>query len=428
MKWIIHVLLLLLFSLLTSRASPILTLLDGTSGENGRPTGVSSDGSVVVGNTTGDSGAHMYQIYPVIWTNGTMEYVEGPSSGASLNGVSASGSIIVAAAGGHYDYNPSTPSYPNDYGTTPAYLTHSPAQVNTEMSLGFLGYAPQTPYAGSLVYAPGTVNAVSADGSTMVGSYDSQASLTYISGTETAALWNSSGYTNLGVLSGSGNAAATAASANGSVIVGWSAAVGGTPLAFRWTSATGMTSLGLLPNGTNSAATGISGDGSVIVGNADGNAVCWTNTVIGKLGTIGNYPATANAISSDGRLIGGAEENGNPGGYAYSWNAYFWWDGQVYNLGSYLSSILGGTQGYQFDQITAISGDLTHGYNIAGYLSGDSRLGNAFLITGFYPPGAAAPVPASSSWSLLITFAGICTVGFRVLTRKRASSLGVAAL
>jgi uncharacterized membrane protein len=67
-----------------------------------------------------------------------------------------------------------------------------------------------------------------------------------------------------------GPGSATAASADGSVVVGrhprLAGPEGGSPRAFRWTAATGAVGLGVLPGHTSSEANGASADGPVVVG------------------------------------------------------------------------------------------------------------------------------------------------------------------
>ena len=90
---------------------------------------------------------------------------------------------------------------------------------------------------------------------------------------------------------GSLGGVATGANADGSVVVGQTGVVG---TAFRWTQATGIVSLGTL-NGGYTAATAVSADSSVIVGwGLDGNAghpraFRWTyeSGRIFNLGTLG---------------------------------------------------------------------------------------------------------------------------------------------
>jgi probable HAF family extracellular repeat protein len=75
-----------------------------------------------------------------------------------------------------------------------------------------------------------------------------------------------SGFVELGALSGDTRSIARAVSADGSVVVGWSEP---SEKAFRWTQETGMVGLGALPGCRKSLALGVSGDGSVIVGQSD---------------------------------------------------------------------------------------------------------------------------------------------------------------
>ncbi len=69
---------------------------------------------------------------------------------------------------------------------------------------------------------------------------------------------------------GTGESWARNASADGSVVVGWSRNASGVNEAFIWTSSTGMVGLGQLPAETTSSsysnAYAISADGSVVVG------------------------------------------------------------------------------------------------------------------------------------------------------------------
>src|SRR5262245_2636204 len=104
--------------------------------------------------------------------------------------------------------------------------------------------------------------AVSADGTTIVGiSYDTNTFL------PRAFRWRAGVEQNLGTLGGS-QAWATSTSADGSVVVGASDTANcrnGCPHAFRWTAA-GMQDLGDLGGG--SYGQGVSADGSVVVGSA----------------------------------------------------------------------------------------------------------------------------------------------------------------
>lgn len=145
------------------------------------------------------------------------------------------------------------------------------------------------------------------------------------------------GMTGLGVLSAqSGDTGAysraTDVSADGAVVVGFSAGSNDKAQAFRWTSSGGMVSLGLLPSGQDSRAYAVNADGSVIVGSAtrpsavvagiqDTVAFRWTSgnglqTIADWLTANGvavgsNSFTDAKGISDDGRVvIGEGQING----------------------------------------------------------------------------------------------------------------------
>jgi probable HAF family extracellular repeat protein len=111
----------------------------------------------------------------------------------------------------------------------------------------------------------GSANAVSADGSTVVGSADNN------SGRQNAFRWTSAGMQGLGTLKadGSGNSDARAVSADGSTVVGEAQNDRGEINAFRRTSA-GMQGLGTLKadGSGRSSASAVSADGSTVVGSA----------------------------------------------------------------------------------------------------------------------------------------------------------------
>lgn len=157
-------------------------------------------------------------------------------------------------------------------------------RANSFMGLGFLP-------GGSLSVA----NAVSADGSVVVGASN-----------ERAFRWTQS--TGMVDLGGDG-ISARGVSADGSVVVG---AMGPLLEAFRWTAETGMIGLGTLPGGGTTNASGVSADGSVVVGTsveheAPGTiqAFRWTAgdgmTGLGFLA--GDVQSQANAVSGDGSVV-----------------------------------------------------------------------------------------------------------------------------
>lgn len=196
-----------------------------------------------------------------------------------------------------------------------------------------------------------TVNGVSADGSTVVGTYNIAGALSpfrWTSATGVVALqdptvgpnnpeayaasadgsvivgcsraseavvWTTSGdMFSIGDLPGGAVAAcANDVSHNGSTIVGASIGTNG-PEAFVWTEATGMVGLGDLPGGfTSSGANGVSGDGNTIVGLGYSGfkypeAFRWTEAS-GMVG-LGDLPggdtvSYAEAVSADGTAVVG---------------------------------------------------------------------------------------------------------------------------
>jgi probable HAF family extracellular repeat protein len=162
--------------------------------------------------------------------------------------------------------------------------------------------------------------------------------------------------TNIGLFPGGIVSIANAVSADGSVVIGYGDATEkGVNYeifqAFRWTSGSGMVNLGWLPGGRKfSEAFGLSPDGSTIVGVSDsatGNqAFRWTQTE-GMVG-IGKLPdasfTRANAISANNSvIIGYGTISGN--NHAFRWTAA---EGLV---------DLGVLPGDQFSEATAISAD-----------------------------------------------------------------------
>jgi probable HAF family extracellular repeat protein len=131
-----------------------------------------------------------------------------------------------------------------------------------------------------------------------------------------------SSLTDLGVLPGYSTSTATGISADGTIVVGWSADSAGHPRAFYWSTSTGMVDLVGL-NNVYSKALAISRDSSTIVGTWSDSTVeqyrgfSWTaGSGMVDLGILtGAAKAAAYAVSSDGTVIAGG-----PGG-AWLWTA-----------------------------------------------------------------------------------------------------------
>lgn len=198
---------------------------------------VSGDGAVVAGQTGTSVGQHAFR-----WTatGGTVELGTLGGNESLVRGMSRDGRVIVGTSGLRTDL---TPSPRHAFRWTGA----------TGMAdLGTLG--------GQDSEATGT----SDDGSVVVGSSNTVSTLDTHAFRWTAA----TGMVDLGTLGGDVSQAALV-SRDGSVVAGHSPAASPGRRAFRWTSATGMVDLGTLDDDNHVIeVTGMSGDGSVIVGHA----------------------------------------------------------------------------------------------------------------------------------------------------------------
>jgi probable HAF family extracellular repeat protein len=218
-------------------------------------------------------------------------------------------------------------------------------------------------YTGSTMTDLGTLggtdsfaSAVSADGSVIVG-----ASHTIGGRNNHAFKYTGSTMTDLGTLGGTASSA-YAVSADGSVIVGYSRLTGDSGShAFKYSGST-MTDLGTL-GGTYSFAYAVSADGSVIVGESSltgdsvSHAFKYTGSTMTDLGTLGGTYSSANAVSADGSVIVGESSlTGVRDTHAFKYT------------GSTMTDL--GTLGGTGSSATAVSGD---GKVIVGwsYLTGD---------------------------------------------------------
>jgi len=242
--------------------------------------GVSADGSVVVGVMIQSNTRNTMAFR---WQNGVLDNF-GLISVSSASGVSADGTIIV--------------------GTNQFVLGKNRAFRWVNGRIESLGTLPEG--GGSFAYG------VSADGAVVVG-YAYNASFS-----ERAFRWSDGVMEDLGVLPGHVRSYASGVSADGTVVVGWSnlPPPSSTSIAFRWADGR-MQSLGTLPGSSSSRAYAASADGSVVVGTSGNQAFRWTqaggmenlNITYADLLAGGSRLSIASAITPDGRYIVGQGYN-----------------------------------------------------------------------------------------------------------------------
>lgn len=157
---------------------------------------------------------------------------------------------------------------------------------------------------------------ISADGTTAVGY-----GINSVGGSEAFRWTSNDGMVGLGVMSPLGGSIASAASADGSVIVGYDYNLG----AFRWTSGGGMTSLWSPTTSIRPTdALGVSADGNVITGightnwPANSQAYRWTSDS-GAAG-VGDFSVQSVGLgmSADGLVVVGGGATSDPGS-AFRW-------------------------------------------------------------------------------------------------------------
>lgn len=159
-----------------------------------------------------------------------------------------------------------------------------------------------TPCAAVPTIIPG-VNAyfISQDGTVVAG-------LAAVGSPSTGFVWSNGIYTNIGTLYGR-DTTINAISADGTAVVGSSPISNNEARAFKWTAATGMVELPILAGGTAAYAASVNADASVVVGWSNDahqrRAVSWVNGVINQLAYLGGTYSLANDVSADGSVIVG---------------------------------------------------------------------------------------------------------------------------
>ncbi len=329
--------------------------------DHANPSGISADGSVVVGSL-GEFGGYTQAFRWTLATgiDASIDPSEPFSEIQSATGTSADGSVIVGATN---------------------YLG-SPFRWTKESGAVSLG-----PFPGNGWAHP---TAVSADGSVITG---------YAGGTRgtEAFRWTAqTGMVELGDFNPIQPACfPTAISADGQVIVGGGHSAPGREEAFRWTVSTGFVGLGFLPGSTpqQSRATGVSGDGSVIIGFTGAGetlqAFRWTSET-GQVGLGGPPGGLAFGVSADGGVIVGQNRDG-----AFIWDV----DHGVRSLESVLVTEGVDLAGWNLFRAVAVSGD---GRTIVG-LGVHSGKKRGWIVSLDAPPSIPSISTASVAPPMLST-------------------------
>jgi probable HAF family extracellular repeat protein len=293
--------------------------------------GVSADGSVVVGIGSSASGTEGFR-----WTIDSG--MVGLGGGTRPSDVSANGSVVVGQWGSQaFRWKQNTGLI--GLGDFPGGLFYSIANAASADGSVIVGRGARevcdrngcrnifpafrwTHTSGLTIIGIGTAADISSDGTVVVG------------GRSQAARWTQEGGgVSLGDLpSGTLNSFAWGVSADGSVIVGQGTSDAGRE-AFRWTESSGMVGLGIPAGFDFSRAQDVSADGSVVVGslgigvNTDGSPFIWDaahgirNLQDVLANEFGLAPSLAgwtlnyaSAVSADGQFIvgGGINPIGNP--------------------------------------------------------------------------------------------------------------------
>ena len=248
-----------------------------------QPRGVSNDGTVVVGLSSGSSGTEAFRWTTSTGMVGLGDFPEG-SANSQARGVSADGSVVIGT-GNKTDFVNEAFRWTESSGLVglgdlPGGTTGSEGWsvsadgtvvVGQSVATGPNIHAFRWTQASNTMTDLSTLfggsfgswaNKVSGDGLVVVGGSNSSP------GNQAFRWTQGGGMVGLGDLTGGDySSEAFGVSFDGSVVVGQSSSGSGETQAFRWTQADGMVGLGDLPGGlVSSSAKGISADGSIIIG------------------------------------------------------------------------------------------------------------------------------------------------------------------
>jgi probable HAF family extracellular repeat protein len=309
---------------------PLLRPLNQPNAAYGTVTNVSADGRWFAG---GGNGLYRWsRVNGFTDLGGLPTAPQNVSGSAQTTGISDNGAVVVGWSTGQYASEPfrwasskMTSLIPGSVYTQIASSTSSTGNVvvgGLGSSLGAEAFRWTS--AGGVVglgdLPGGRLNSgaedVSADGNVVVGRGESDEGFR-------AFRWTAAtGMVSLGVAPGDTTSSARSVSADGAVVVGAGNFAGGYQ-AIRWSAATGMVGLGDVPGGRGASfATGVSADGSKVVGSAgtapnEQEAFLWTSEtgmrclrdVLAEQGVdlTGWQIYFASDISADGKtIVGGA--------------------------------------------------------------------------------------------------------------------------
>jgi probable HAF family extracellular repeat protein len=234
---------------------------------------ISRDGSVVAGLLAPSNG--------FVWSNGVLTDIGTLGGGSQIVGLSSNGSVVAGTS-------------------------NNTAFIWT--SAGGISALPY--YAGGNSSA---ANAISLDGTTVVGSGTDSGGATY------ALRWVNGVVSNLGSFGGIPISIANDVSANGSVVVGYSYAPNDlSQHAFRWSGGV-LTDIGSLGLGGDTVAKKVSADGSTIIGVSGGIAFRWNSGAMIPLALPGAGFSDVSAVTPDGATVVGQSGDANGNNHAYRW-------------------------------------------------------------------------------------------------------------
>ena len=332
----------IVIALFTASASlagqAVFTQLDA----NWLPSGISGDGSIVVGTYYRGEGFY--------WTAQTGVVPIG-GNGATL-GISADGSTIVGSKNDAMGYL--NAAYWRD-GTWTLLGSFGPENQPCDLSLSS-GYG------------------VSGDGMVIVGlGYDTCGRAHGLRRDPWCGL-------DLGSLDAGRASRANAISADGQTIVGWSDQATGFRQGARWVDGEWQWLQG--PDGPVGEAFAANADGSIIVGFGCGslNQFAWRWTEATGVeciqGTLSDpYQTYMLALSDDGQVIGGEVFPD----FGFDRNAVLWFNGEPVDLREYLLAHgVAEVQDWQLEAVTGVSSD---GQTIAGWGVGPDLMLHGFVVT-----------------------------------------------